>query len=425
MTAAELAGGFGHRRVRRRASRTRSRCGAWRRCPRTTRRLLLLAAADPIGDPLLLWRAAAQPRDRAARPPRPAVDAGLLDIGAQVRFRPSARCARRPTARRRRSERHAVHAALAEATDPQLDPDRRAWHRAQATPCARRGGRGGARALRRAGAGARRASRPRRRSSSARRRSPRNPRAARAAPARRGRGRQRDAGALDAGADAAGRGRERPARRAAGGARSSSCGARSRSTSGASARPPGCCVGAARRFDALDSTLARDHAPEGARRGDVGRRPDAPCWRPPRRRAPRRPRRPSRRAVDLLVDGFALRVTEGYAAAAPTLRRALDAVLALEVSQRHRPLAVAHGLARRRDRRDGAVGRRGLAHARRAPRRRSRARWARSSLLQFGLQSLVRTRPARRRSGRRRRGRSRRCARSRRRPGPRRSPTPR
>jgi DNA-binding CsgD family transcriptional regulator len=95
-----------------------------------TRRLLLLAAAEPVGDVPLLWRAAERlgigPDDAA-----PAQAAGLLEIGARVRFRhPLVRSAayRAATA----PDRRHVHEALADATDPQLDPDRRAWHRAHA-----------------------------------------------------------------------------------------------------------------------------------------------------------------------------------------------------------------------------------------------------------------------------------------------------
>jgi DNA-binding CsgD family transcriptional regulator len=99
--------------------------------PAQTRGLLLLAAAEPVGDVTLLWRAAELlgigPGDAA-----PAEAAGLLEIGARVRFRhPLVRSAayRAATA----PERRRVHGTLADATDPQLDPDRRAWHRAHAT----------------------------------------------------------------------------------------------------------------------------------------------------------------------------------------------------------------------------------------------------------------------------------------------------
>ena len=99
--------------------------------PEQTRRLLLLAAAEPLGDPGLLWRAAARlgiGADAAA----PATAAGLAQFGVRVRFRhPLARSAVYQSASVR--EKQLVHQALAEVTDPQRDPDRRAWHRAQAT----------------------------------------------------------------------------------------------------------------------------------------------------------------------------------------------------------------------------------------------------------------------------------------------------
>jgi hypothetical protein len=99
--------------------------------PEQTRRLLLLAAAEPLGDPVLLWRAAATLGIGADAGP-PAAAAGLAEFGARVRFRhPLARSAVYRSASVR--ERQVVHRALAEVTDPQRDPDRRAWHRAQAT----------------------------------------------------------------------------------------------------------------------------------------------------------------------------------------------------------------------------------------------------------------------------------------------------
>ena len=102
--------------------------------PQATQRLAVVAAADPVGDPALLARAA-HTLDLDVGALEPAVDAGLLDIGAGVRFRhPLLRSAVYRAAGV--EQRRAAHAALAEATDPQLDPDRRAWHRAYAAGAA-------------------------------------------------------------------------------------------------------------------------------------------------------------------------------------------------------------------------------------------------------------------------------------------------
>jgi hypothetical protein len=100
--------------------------------PADTRRLLLLAAAEPLGEPLLVWQAADNLGiDRAAA--NPAADADLVAFGARVRFRhPLVRSAVYHSASAQ--GRQEAHRALAEVTDPVLDPDRRAWHRAQATP---------------------------------------------------------------------------------------------------------------------------------------------------------------------------------------------------------------------------------------------------------------------------------------------------
>jgi RNA polymerase sigma factor (sigma-70 family) len=100
------------------------------RLPLDARRLLLLAAAEPVGDPALLWRAAHQlgiPETTTA-----AVESeGLLTLDGQVAFRhPLVRSAVYGAAEP--IERRVAHQALADATDPQIDPDRRAWHRAQA-----------------------------------------------------------------------------------------------------------------------------------------------------------------------------------------------------------------------------------------------------------------------------------------------------
>jgi DNA-binding CsgD family transcriptional regulator len=100
--------------------------------PPATRRLLLVAAAEPAGDPLLLWRVADQ-LGVSATAAAPAAAAGLIEFGRHVRFcHPLARAAVYRAASP--PERHHVHRALAEATDSGIDPDRRAWHRALAVP---------------------------------------------------------------------------------------------------------------------------------------------------------------------------------------------------------------------------------------------------------------------------------------------------
>jgi DNA-binding CsgD family transcriptional regulator/tetratricopeptide (TPR) repeat protein len=100
--------------------------------PADTRRLLQLAAAEPVGDPVLMWRAAER-LGIGTQAASPAAEAGLMEIGARVLFRhPLVRTAAYRSVSLQ--ERQEVHRALAEATNPELDPDRRAWHWAQATP---------------------------------------------------------------------------------------------------------------------------------------------------------------------------------------------------------------------------------------------------------------------------------------------------
>jgi len=135
LSPAELAGGFGLPQA---LSQDHSLAGRIQESflrrvetlPEASRLMVLLAAAEPVGDPALMWRAAARlglARDTVVS----AKEAGLLTIGGQVVFRhPLVRSAvygaSSPGDRRR------VHLALAAATDPDLDPDRRAWHLAQA-----------------------------------------------------------------------------------------------------------------------------------------------------------------------------------------------------------------------------------------------------------------------------------------------------
>jgi DNA-binding CsgD family transcriptional regulator len=131
LSAAELAVGFGGHVLTPLTGQIEDRfMGRVDSLPAETQRLLLIAAADQQGEPLKVWRAAAL-LGVPAGAAEPAADAGLLDIGATVQFRhPLVRSAVYRSAPR--AERRAVHGALADATDPDQDPDRRAWHRAAA-----------------------------------------------------------------------------------------------------------------------------------------------------------------------------------------------------------------------------------------------------------------------------------------------------
>jgi DNA-binding CsgD family transcriptional regulator len=128
LTPTELAGGFGAGALSGRIE------DSFRRrlddLPEDTRLFLLTAAAEPLGDPLLLWRAGER-LGIASGAATAAVASGQIELGRQVRFRhPLVRSAVYDAAHQ--DDRRRVHAALAAVTDPVADPDRRAWHRAQA-----------------------------------------------------------------------------------------------------------------------------------------------------------------------------------------------------------------------------------------------------------------------------------------------------
>jgi DNA-binding CsgD family transcriptional regulator/tetratricopeptide (TPR) repeat protein len=127
----ELAGGFGilpGHGVPGRIEQSFERRIA--KLPEETRSLLLIASAEPVGDPLLLWRAADQ-RGLGLVPFGSVETDELLSIDARVTFRhPLVRSAVYRTARP--EDRRAAHLALAEVTDRDQDPDRRAWHLAAA-----------------------------------------------------------------------------------------------------------------------------------------------------------------------------------------------------------------------------------------------------------------------------------------------------
>jgi DNA-binding CsgD family transcriptional regulator len=330
LTPAELAGGFALPDTLALSGRIQD---SFRRrlevLPADTRRLLQLAAAEPVGDPVLLWRAAER-LGIAAQAATPAAEANLVEVGARVRFRhPLVRSAAYRSASLQ--QRQLVHGALAEATDPVQDPDRRAWHRAQATPgpdedvaaelersAARAHARGGVAAaaafLERAGL----------LTPDPERRARRLLAAARA---------KRDAGALEAalGLLVAVEAGPLDALTAAEVEHLRGQIALVQRRGGEAGR---LLLSAARRLEPLDAALARETHLEALGTalwaGDLDGHGVLQAAAEAARATPPGPDPP--RAVDVLLDGFALRLTEGYAAAAPTLTRALQLVLDLDVA---------------------------------------------------------------------------------------------
>ncbi|WP_399894947.1 AAA family ATPase [Streptomyces sp. BBFR51] len=131
ITAADLAGGLARPAAQPSAARIEE---SFRRrvqsLPPAARRLLLIAAAEPIGD-ITLLRRAAQRLGMDLDAASPALALGLIEFGGRVRFRhPLVRSASYRHATQ--ADRSAAHRALAEATDPAQDADRRAWHLALA-----------------------------------------------------------------------------------------------------------------------------------------------------------------------------------------------------------------------------------------------------------------------------------------------------
>jgi DNA-binding CsgD family transcriptional regulator len=329
LTAAQLAGGFGLPGAGPLAGSIED---SFRRrveaLPAQTRRLLLVAAADPTGDAVLVWRAAGQLAIGAAAA-EPAVEAGLVEFGGRVRFRhPLVRSAVYRSASVQ--ERQEAHQALAEATDPVADPDRRAWHRAAAAAgpdedvaaeLQRSAGRAQARGgLAAAAAFWERAA------------------ALTADPARRA-GRTLAAAQASLRAGAFGKTLDLLAMAEAGpldelqGARTDLLRGQAAFASGLYSDAPALLLKAARRLEPLDLDLAREtylDAYQAARfaghlagAGYVLEVSRAAQGLPP----PAHPPRPG----DLLLDGLALLVTDGPAAAAPALRRATRAFASADV----------------------------------------------------------------------------------------------
>jgi DNA-binding NarL/FixJ family response regulator len=289
--------------------------------PTDTQRLLLLAAAESTGEPALLWRSAAELG--IAIEAVAAVDGdGMLELGARVAFRhPLLRSAIYRAAPA--EDRRAAHRALAAATDAEADPDRRAWHLAQAAlgpdedvadelerSAGRARARGGVAAsaafLQRAaaltvdpGAQARRS--------------------LQAAGAKQLAGAPEEAlTLLSAAADGPLDEFDRAMIRRLDGQIALDL------RRGGDAVP--LLLDAARRLESLDPGLARETYLEALRAASVAGRLGGSMLAAAEaaRNAPPRPGAPT--AIDLLLDGLAVRFTDGYAAGAPALKRALAAV---------------------------------------------------------------------------------------------------
>ncbi|MDX6627904.1 MAG: hypothetical protein QOH00_150, partial [Gaiellales bacterium] len=328
-TPAELAGGFGLPGAIPLSGRIeesfRQRLDA---LPLETRRLLRLAAADPVGEPLLVWRAAERLgiRPEAATA---AAEAGLLEFDARVRFRhPLVRSAAYRSAPP--AERRAVHAALADVTDPGVDPDRRAWHRAQAAPgpdedVAEELERSAGRAQARGGMAAAAAflERAAMLTPEPARRARRLLAAARA---------KRDAGALDAALGLLVAVEAGPLNALLTAEVEHLRGqiALEQQRGSDAAR---LLLSAARQFEPLNAGLARETHLEALVAamwaGDLHGSGAMLAAAEAARAAPPGPDPP--RPVDVLLDALALRLTEGYAAAAPALTRALELILVPQV----------------------------------------------------------------------------------------------
>jgi DNA-binding CsgD family transcriptional regulator len=324
MTPVQLAGGFGLPAVPLSTSIEESFTRRLARLTGDARRLLLIAAADPTGSPAVVWRAARQLRipESIAE----TVDAeDLLELGVRVVFRhPLVRSAVYRAAGLK--ERRAVHRALAQATDPEIDPDRRAWHRAQAASMpdenvAAELERSAGRAQARGGLAAV-AAFLERAAALTPQPAQRAKRLLAAACANRDAGAPETALGLLAGVevgllDELGRARVELLRGQI---------ASEQRRGGEAGR---LLLTAARLLEPLDPELAREtylEALAGAMSSDIEVVGGAAAVAQAARAAPTGTGPP--RTVDVLLDAFAVRLTDGYAAAAPTLARALELLLA-------------------------------------------------------------------------------------------------
>src|SRR5882757_9631803 len=332
VTSAELAGGFGLPSAPglpglpgRIEDNFRRRLEV---LPTATQRLMLVAAAEPAGEPTLVWRAAER-LGIGTEAVAPAADAGLLAIGERVTFRhPLVRSAVYRAASPQ--ERRAAHEALAGATDPEADPDRRAWHRAQATlgpdeEVASELERSASRAQARGGLAAAAAFLER---SAALTLDPAR-RARRALAAAQA---KYQAGAFDATLGLLATAEAGPPdqlRRA----RTDLLRGQIAFTSSRGGDAPPLLLKAARQFEPLDYRLARETYLDAlAAAMFAGRLALGGGMREVAEAALAAPPPGSARGPDLLLDGLALLICEGYPAGAPVLRRAVSAFRGTDVS---------------------------------------------------------------------------------------------
>ena len=298
--------------------------------PREARRFVLLASAEPLGDPALLWRAAKELgiSERAAA----GVESeGFLVLDGAVTFRhPLVRSAVYSAAEP--EERRMVHGALAEATDPELDPDRRAWHRAQAAAAPdeevageleRSAGRAQARGGFAAVAGF--LERAATLTPDNKRRAQRRLAAA---------GARRDAGDLEGTLDLLA-GIESGALDESGLARAELLQAQIALAQWRGSDAGALFMSAARRLEPLDPELAREtylEALGGAMAHDLEIPGGASAVAAAARAAP--PGTAERRVDDVMLDALATRVIDGYAPAVPLFAEALELELATHDDQR-------------------------------------------------------------------------------------------
>jgi DNA-binding CsgD family transcriptional regulator len=328
LTAAELAGGFGLLDAPGLSGRIED---SFRRrlagLSADTQRLLLVAAAEPVGDPVLVWRAA----DRLGVGVHAAADTdGLLTIGASVTFRhPLVRSSVYRAASL--EDRQAVHRALAQATDPEVDPDRRAWHLAQATSGFDEGvaselERSAGRAQTRGGLAAAAAFLER---AAALTPEPAR-RAGRALAAARA---KHQAGAFDAALRLVAVAESGPLNELERAQVELLRGEIEFAVNRGRDAPP-LLLKAAKRLEPLDIGLARvtylEALSAAISAGRLGARDGVRKTADAARRAPRLPG--PQRAPDLLLDGLAVLHTEGYTAGTPMLKRALGAFCSDELS---------------------------------------------------------------------------------------------